>query len=80
MLNLLHLVFAALVISACQAEDGQRGHFDESYVVGMRAYTGEDWANCTRAMQQAVEDFERYNEGSVKCLRMCERQQVSRIS
>jgi leucine proline-enriched proteoglycan (leprecan) len=50
--------------------------FDENYLVGMRAYTEEDWAVSTEKMQQAVKDFERYQLGSVKCLKQCDSQQV----
>ena len=51
--------------------------FDENYLVGMRAYTEEDWAVSTEKMQQAVKDFERYQLGSVKCLKQCDSQQVN---
>ena len=70
----------ALVLTVYQAEDGlslTAPTFDENYLVGMRAYTREDWAVCTGNMQQAVEDFERYRIGSLKCLKQCESQKVS---
>ena len=72
----LLLVLPSLLFSACLAGDEQPPHFDESYLMGMRAYTREDWAVATAGMQQAVRDFESYNEASLKCLKLCENQKV----
>ena len=79
MLNLFSSVFALLVFYSCDAGNVQLPHFEENYLVGMRAYTEEQWEQCTEAMQQAVEDYERYTEGSVGCLRLCESQEVSTL-
>ena len=76
--TLLFFALSALVFSVCHAGgDGRRPHFDENYLVGMRAYTEEEWAEAAPGMQQAVTDFERYSEASVNCLELCEGQQVS---
>ncbi|CAI8019392.1 Prolyl 3-hydroxylase 1 [Geodia barretti] len=72
----LLLVLPSLLFAACLAGDEQPPHFDESYLMGMRAYTREDWAVATAGMQQAVRDFESYNEASLKCLKLCENQKV----
>ena len=84
MQHLLLLVLLALLMTMCRAGDGRPRHkaaptFDENYLVGMRAYTQEDWATCTEKMQQAVKDFEKYQAGSAKCLKLCESQQASCI-
>ena len=78
MQTLLLLAIAALLLTVCKAEDdGHAVHFEENYLVGMRAYTLEDWATCIEKMQQAVNDFERFQEGSLKCFRKCDSQPVS---
>ena len=69
----------ALVSSHEKDEQAAPPTFDENYLYGMRAYTQEDWAVCTERMQQAVKDFERYQVGSVTCLKQCESQQVSQL-
>ena len=79
MQSLLVPVIVSLTLAVCRAKD-VRPHFDENYLVGMRAYTLEEWSSCTEKMQQAVEDFERYQPGSIKCLKQCESKQVSLFS
>lgn len=60
-------------------EEKLRPHFDESYLTGMRAYTSKDWEVASSAMQQAVEDFERYSEWSIKCLKLCDQEKVKTV-
>ena len=81
MRSLLLTVVLALVLSLSRAKDEPAAPpmFDENYLVGMRAYTQEDWAMCTEKMQQAVKDFEKYQVGSVTCLKQCQSQQVSHL-
>ena len=69
------LALVTLIFSVC---DGGLPHFEENYLVGMRAYTQEDWAVAAAGMQQAVKDFESFNWASVKCLNLCENQKVGR--
>lgn len=76
MLNAFLLLFPALLLSVCLAGDGRRPHFDENYLVGMRAYTREEWPVAAAGMEQAVADFDSFNEGSVKCLKLCNNQKV----
>ena len=79
-LTMLIVAILALLFTVCRAKDGiHRAHFDENYLVGMRAYTLDEWSTCTERMQQAVSDFENYQKSSVKCLKQCENQPVSTL-
>lgn len=76
---LLLITVSALVLAVGRTEDGIREAppaFDEHYMVGMRAYTEDRWEVCTEKMQQAVRDYEKYQLGSVKCLKQCQSKQV----
>lgn len=73
---LLLIAVSALVLAVGRTEDGGPPAFDEHYMVGMRAYTEERWEVCTKKMQQAVRDYEKYKLGSVKCLKQCHSKQV----
>ena len=77
---LLFLTVLGLAVTLSKAEDGA-SHvtptFEESYLVGMRAYTtNEEWATCNENMQRAVKDFDRLQLASLKCLKLCESEQV----
>lgn len=79
MRGLLLTTVSALVLTVGRTENGlgeAAPAFDEHYLVGMRAYTQEHWDVCTEKMQQAVKDYEKYQLGSVKCLKQCQSKQV----
>ena len=77
----LFIAISTLLLAVCKAENNDHYiHFEENYLVGMRAYTMEEWVTCVEKMEQAVKDFERFQEGSLKCLRKCDSQPVSLLA
>lgn len=73
---LLSLVFLEIQTS-CWAQHGLSDvTYDERYLDGMRAYTQEKWPDCIIQMKQAWKDYERLHEASLKCMKLCEQEEV----